>query len=147
MRRWRGFVVVITLLLAGCVSLTPAQQAKVKEYQAFADRVTEHYGAPPVLVEVQDITTTGRMESRGKLLLHPRIFQRSDAHAGVRQGRQQIEAQSRRETAVRTIPTLYASPSLLFTSPSAHAGPRCREGRRLPSDSPALKELTVLSTR
>ena len=49
-------VVVASLLLAGCVSLTPQQRAKVDEIQGFADRTTALYRVPGVRISIQPAT-------------------------------------------------------------------------------------------
>jgi hypothetical protein len=49
--RWLPLV-VLPIVLAGCVSLTPEQSAQLKEAQQFADEVTTAYGAPRVKVIV-----------------------------------------------------------------------------------------------
>jgi hypothetical protein len=40
---WRGPLLLGALVLAGCVTLTSAQQEKLDDWRAFADRVTAHY--------------------------------------------------------------------------------------------------------
>jgi outer membrane biogenesis lipoprotein LolB len=45
-----------SLLLGGCVSLTPQQRAKVDEIQGFADRTTRIYGLPGVRISIQPAT-------------------------------------------------------------------------------------------
>ena len=48
-----GLAVAASLLLVGCVSLTPQQRAKVDEIQSFADRTTAIYGLPGVRISIQ----------------------------------------------------------------------------------------------
>jgi uncharacterized protein YoaH (UPF0181 family) len=47
---------LIALILAGCVSLTPQQQDRAVEMQRLVDRATEVYGKPSVRISVQATT-------------------------------------------------------------------------------------------
>jgi hypothetical protein len=49
-------ILAASLLLAGCVSLTPQQRAKVDEIQSFADRTTKVYDLPGVRISIQPAT-------------------------------------------------------------------------------------------
>jgi hypothetical protein len=49
-------ILAASLLLAGCVSLTPEQRAKVDEIQSFADRATGVYNLPGVRISIQSAT-------------------------------------------------------------------------------------------
>ena len=53
MRIWR-WLAVLTLLPAGCATLTPAQQGRLEDWQRFADRVTAHYGIGDITFLVGD---------------------------------------------------------------------------------------------
>ena len=72
----RTAALLAALVLTGCTTLTPAQQARVDAYQALADRVTAHYGASRVLVMRADLRTGtgGVMEHRGRLLVSERTL-------------------------------------------------------------------------
>jgi Zn-dependent peptidase ImmA (M78 family) len=51
-----GALLVLGLVLAGCVSLTPQQQATVDELRLFADKTTAFYGLPRVRISIQPAT-------------------------------------------------------------------------------------------
>ena len=69
-------IVVLGLTLAGCVSLTPAQEGKVAEVQRFADRTTTLYGVPPVRISVQSATNLniGAVYRQGNIYVNVRML-------------------------------------------------------------------------
>ena len=69
-------VLVLGLTLAGCVSLTPAQESKVAEVQRFADRTTSLYGVPPVRISVQSATNLniGAVYRQGNIYVNVRML-------------------------------------------------------------------------
>src|SRR6266850_3194546 len=69
-------VVVASLLLAGCVSLTPPQRAKVEEIQGFADRTTALYRVPGVRISIQPATNLniGAMYRQGNIFVNVRML-------------------------------------------------------------------------
>src|SRR6266581_2490475 len=69
-------VVVASLLLAGCVSLTPQQRAKVDEVQGFADRTTALYRVPGVRISIQPATNLniGAMYRQGNIFVNVRML-------------------------------------------------------------------------
>jgi Zn-dependent peptidase ImmA (M78 family) len=69
-------VVVASLLLTGCVSLTPQQKAKVDEIQSFADRTTTLYGLPGVRISIQAATNLniGAIYRQGNIFVNVRML-------------------------------------------------------------------------
>jgi IrrE N-terminal-like domain len=71
-----GLAVAASLLLVGCVSLTPQQRAKVDEIQSFADRTTFIYGLPGVRISIQSATNLniGAMYRQGNVFVNVRML-------------------------------------------------------------------------
>jgi Zn-dependent peptidase ImmA (M78 family) len=71
-----GLAVAASLLLAGCVSLTPQQRVKVDEIQSFADRTTAIYGLPGVRISIQSATNLniGAMYRQGNVFVNVRML-------------------------------------------------------------------------
>jgi Zn-dependent peptidase ImmA (M78 family) len=69
-------ILAASLLLAGCVSLTPEQQAKVDEIQSFADRTTRVYNLPGVRISIQSATNLniGAMYRQGNIFVNVRML-------------------------------------------------------------------------
>jgi len=69
-------VVVASLLLAGCVSLTPQQRPKVDEIKGFADRTTALYRVPGVRISIQPATNLniGAMYRQGNIFVNVRML-------------------------------------------------------------------------
>jgi Zn-dependent peptidase ImmA (M78 family) len=69
-------VLAASLLLAGCVSLTPQQRAKVDEIQTFADRTTKIYDLPGVRISIQAATNLniGAMYRQGNIFVNVRML-------------------------------------------------------------------------
>jgi len=69
-------ILAASLLLAGCVSLTPEQRAKVDEIQSFADRTTRVYGLPGVRISIQAPTNLniGAMYRQGNIFVNVRML-------------------------------------------------------------------------
>jgi IrrE N-terminal-like domain len=67
---------VLTMLAAGCTSLTPAQEVRLADWQKFADRVTAHYRASGVsfLVGTQSGPGGGAMRPGGLMILSPSML-------------------------------------------------------------------------
>jgi hypothetical protein len=65
-----------TLVLAGCVTLTPGQQQKLEDWRAFADRVTTHYKTSRVsfLVGTHGGVEAGAMRQGGLMTLTPAML-------------------------------------------------------------------------
>jgi Zn-dependent peptidase ImmA (M78 family) len=63
-------------LLAGCVSLTPEQRAKVDEIQSFADRTSRVYDLPGVRISIQSATNLniGAMYRQGNIFVNVRML-------------------------------------------------------------------------
>jgi hypothetical protein len=68
--------ILLGLLLAGCVSLTPQQQATIDHLQLFADRTTEDYQLPQLRISVQAPTNlnTGAVYRQGNVLVNVRAL-------------------------------------------------------------------------
>ena len=72
-----GLLVAFALIcLAGCVSLTPAQQEKLDGWRAFSDRVTRHYKVSRVtfLVGSHGGPEAGAMRQGGLMTLTPAML-------------------------------------------------------------------------
>ena len=71
-----GLAVTASLLLAGCVSLTPQQRAKVDEIRSFADRTTAIYGVPGVRISIQPATNLniGATYRQGNIFVNVRML-------------------------------------------------------------------------
>jgi Zn-dependent peptidase ImmA (M78 family) len=69
-------ILAASLLLAGCVSLTPQQRAKVDEIQSFADRTTKVYDLPGVRISIQPATNLniGAMYRQGNIFVNVRML-------------------------------------------------------------------------
>jgi Zn-dependent peptidase ImmA (M78 family) len=69
-------ILAASLLLAGCVSLSPEQRAKVDEIQSFADRTTKVYGLPGVRISIQSPTNLniGAMYRQGNIFVNVRML-------------------------------------------------------------------------
>jgi Zn-dependent peptidase ImmA (M78 family) len=69
-------ILAASLLLAGCVSLTPEQRAKVDEIQSFADRTTRVYNLPGVRISIQSATNLniGAMYRQGNIFVNVRML-------------------------------------------------------------------------
>jgi Zn-dependent peptidase ImmA (M78 family) len=69
-------ILAASLLLAGCVSLTPEQRAKVDEIQSFADRTSRVYDLPGVRVSIQSATNLniGAMYRQGNIFVNVRML-------------------------------------------------------------------------
>jgi hypothetical protein len=67
---------LLTLALAGCVSLTPQQQTQVDEIKTFADRTADLYGLPRVRVSIQPATNLniGAIYRQGNVLVNVRML-------------------------------------------------------------------------
>lgn len=67
---------ILGLFLAGCVSLTPNQDQKLAEMQAFADRATAIYRVPSVRISVQSATNLniGAVYRQGNIFLNVRTL-------------------------------------------------------------------------
>ena len=65
-----------SVLLAGCVSLTPEQRAKVDEIQSFADRTSRVYDLPGVRISIQSATNLniGAMYRQGNIFVNVRML-------------------------------------------------------------------------
>jgi Zn-dependent peptidase ImmA (M78 family) len=65
-----------SLLLGGCVSLTPQQRTKVDEIQSFADRTTRIYDLPGVRISIQPATNLniGAMYRQGNIFVNVRML-------------------------------------------------------------------------
>ncbi len=67
------------IVLTGCATLTPAQQAKLDDYQQFANRVTKHYGRPEVQIMVGTSNAYGDgvslMRQDGWMILSPALLE------------------------------------------------------------------------
>jgi IrrE N-terminal-like domain len=72
---WRR-AILLGILLAGCVSLTPQQQATVDQLQLVADRTTEDYRLPRLRISVQPPTNlnTGAVYRQGNVLVNVRML-------------------------------------------------------------------------
>jgi hypothetical protein len=72
---WLGLAMLV-LLHAGCASLTPEQQARLEDWQGFADRVTAHYRISDVtfLIGVRPGAAGGGMRSGGVLTFTPAML-------------------------------------------------------------------------
>src|SRR5262245_13955239 len=68
--------VAASLLVGGCVSLTPQQRAKVDEILSFADRTTAIYGLPGVRISIQSATNLniGAMYRQGNVFVNVRML-------------------------------------------------------------------------
>src|SRR4029450_10965366 len=69
-------ILAVSLLLAGCVSLTPEQRAKVDEIQSFADRTSRVYDLPGVRISIQSATNLniGAMYRQGNIFVNVRML-------------------------------------------------------------------------
>jgi len=69
-------ILAASLLLAGCVSLTPEQRAKVDETQSFADRTTRVYNLPGVRISIQSATNLniGATYRQGNIFVNVRML-------------------------------------------------------------------------
>jgi uncharacterized protein YoaH (UPF0181 family) len=69
-------ILAASLLLAGCVSLTPQQQAQVDEIRSFADRTTAIYGLPDVRISIQAATNLniGATYRQGNIFVNVRML-------------------------------------------------------------------------
>ena len=69
-------ILAASLLLAGCVSLTPQQRAKVDEIESFADRTTAIYGLPGVRISIQPATNLniGATYRQGNIFVNVRML-------------------------------------------------------------------------
>jgi Zn-dependent peptidase ImmA (M78 family) len=69
-------ILAASLLLAGCVSLTPEQRAKVDEIQSFADHTTRVYNLPGVRISIQSATNLniGAMYRQGNIFVNVRML-------------------------------------------------------------------------
>src|SRR4030095_1560440 len=68
--------VVVGVLLTGCVSLTPQQQATVDQLQLVADRTTEDYRLPRLRLSVPPPSNlnTGAVYRQGNVLVNVRML-------------------------------------------------------------------------
>ena len=69
-------ILATSLLLAGCVSLTPEQRAKIDEIQSFADRTSRVYDLPGVRISIQSATNLniGAMYRQGNIFVNVRML-------------------------------------------------------------------------
>lgn len=69
-------ILAVSLLLAGCVSLTPQQQAKVDEIRSFADRTTRIYDLPGVRISIQSATNLniGAVYRQGNIFVNVQML-------------------------------------------------------------------------
>jgi Zn-dependent peptidase ImmA (M78 family) len=69
-------ILAASLLLAGCVGLTPEQRAKVDEIQSFADRTSRVYDLPGVRISIQSATNLniGAMYRQGNIFVNVRML-------------------------------------------------------------------------
>ncbi len=67
---------LLVFTLAGCVSLTPAQQDKVAEMQRFADQATAMYGKPSLRITIQATTNLniGALYRQGNIFVNVRML-------------------------------------------------------------------------
>jgi len=71
---------LVALALAGCVSLTPQQQAQVDEIQRFADRTADLYSLPRVRISIQPGTNLniGAVYRQGNVMVNERMLDSSN---------------------------------------------------------------------
>lgn len=76
MRTWLGLA-TLALLHAGCTSLTHDQQARLEDWQGFADRVTTHYriGDVTFLVGAHPGAGGGAMRAGGLMTFTPAMLE------------------------------------------------------------------------
>ena len=69
-------LLLLALVLAGCVSLTPQQQEQVDELQRFADRTTLLYALPRLRISIQLPTNQniGAVYRQGNVLVNVRML-------------------------------------------------------------------------
>jgi len=69
-------VLAASLLVGGCVSLTPRQRTKVDEIQSFADRTARIYDLPGVRISIQPATNlnVGAMYRQGNIFVNVRML-------------------------------------------------------------------------
>ena len=69
-------LLAVSFLLAGCVSLTPQQQAKVDEIRSFADRTTKIYDLPGVRISIQSATNLniGAVYRQGNIFVNVKML-------------------------------------------------------------------------
>jgi len=69
-------LLLLALVLAGCVSLTPQQQEQVDELQRFADRTTLLYALPRLRISIQPPTNQniGAVYRQGNVLVNVRML-------------------------------------------------------------------------